>query len=98
MVIPFLFTENLVIMESRLLFFTPKGPLCFIDYSSIMEGRAILDRIKQIAGSGRQGYEYQFTLFRKIKDRLVSIDEYFMPRFDLPSLEFFVETAFSKRS
>ncbi|MFD2889207.1 hypothetical protein [Chitinophaga cymbidii] len=85
-------------MESRLLFFTPKGPLCFVDYNSIMEGRTILNRIRQIAGSGRQGHEYQFTLFRKIKDRLVSIDEYFMPRFDLPSLEFFVETAFSKRS
>lgn len=85
-------------MESRLLFFTPNGPLCFIDYNSIMEGRSILNKIKEMVGSDRQGREYQFTLFRKIKDKFVSIDEYFMPKFDLACIEFFIGSAFSKQS
>lgn len=84
-------------MKARLFFFTPTGPLCFIDYNSIMEGRAILNRIRKMVGSGGHAEGYQFTLFRKIKDKLVSIDEHFLPRFDADCLDIFVESAFSKR-
>lgn len=86
-----------MIMESRLLFFTPKGPLCFIDYSSIMEGRATLNRIREVVGAAKQGRAYQFKLFRKLKDRFVSIDEHFLPGFDPDCLDVFVESAFSEK-
>lgn len=86
-----------MIMKSRLFFFTPKGPLCFIDYSSIMEGRAILNRIRKVVGPAQQSHNYQFKLFRKIKNRFVSIDEHFLSGFDRDCLDVFVESAFSAR-
>ncbi|WP_346320420.1 hypothetical protein [Chitinophaga sp. YIM B06452] len=84
-------------MASRLVYFTPKGPLCFIDYLTVREGKAALEQIRKTVRSSRLPKLYEFRLFEKIRNGLVKIDELVLPRFDPKSIAVFLDT-FDQRS
>lgn len=83
-------------MESRLFLFAPNGPLCFIDYSTIMEGRTIMNKIREMVSIDTPYRGYEFKLFRRIKNKLVTIDTLFLPRFDRSCIEFFIDSVQSR--
>lgn len=80
-------------MTSRLVYFTPRGPLCFIDYLSVTDGRAVMERIrKAFSGGPRLPKLYQFRLFEKLTNGMVSVDEFALPQFDLKTMSVFLDS------
>ncbi|RPD41776.1 hypothetical protein [Chitinophaga barathri] len=79
-------------MASRLVYFTPKGPLCFIDYLTVRDGLAVLEQIRKTVRGSRLPRLYEFRLFEKIKNGLVRIDALVLPKFDSKSVSIFLDS------
>ncbi|MBO9152063.1 hypothetical protein ACFOTA_07585 [Chitinophaga sp. GCM10012297] len=79
-------------MASRLVYFTPKGPLCFIDYLTVSDGRAVLEQIKKAFTGPRLPKLYEFRLFEKLKNGLVRVDDFVLPKFDLKTITIFLDS------
>ncbi|WP_341835957.1 hypothetical protein WJU16_24345 [Chitinophaga pollutisoli] len=82
-------------MQSRILLISPSGPLCFIDYSTIDEGMAVLEQMKRTVNISRlTSMIYEFRLFRMIQDSFVGIDHLLLPRFDRKSIDIFLDSCY----
>ncbi len=79
-------------MASRLLYCTPKGPLCFIDYLTVKDGKAALEQIRKAVRGSRLPRLYEFRLFEKLRNGLVKIDELVLPKFDPKSVSIFLDS------
>lgn len=79
-------------MASRLVYFTPTGPLCFIDYLTVTDGRAVLERIRKAFTGPRLPKLYEFRLFEKLKNGLVRVDAFVLPMFDSKSVSIFLDS------
>ncbi|MGN7722553.1 hypothetical protein [Chitinophaga sp. 22620] len=79
-------------MASRLVYCTPKGPLCFIDYLTVKDGRATLEQIRKAVRNSSLPKLYQFRLFEKLRTGLVKIDELVLPKFDTKSVSIFLDS------
>ncbi len=67
-------------MQSRILLITPNGPLCFVDYLTVGEGKAVLEQLKEAVDFNRlTNLFYEFRLLRMMKDKLISIDRLLLP-------------------
>ena len=79
-------------MASRLVYCTPKGPLCFIDYQTVKDGMATLEQIRKTVRGSRLPRLYEFRLFEKLRHGLVKIDELVLPKFDAKSVTIFLDS------
>lgn len=80
-------------MQSRILYITPSGPLCFIDYLTVADGMAVLEQLKQtVRISSLTRMFYEFRLLKMVKDKLIGIDRLFLPCFDRQSVSLFLDS------
>ncbi len=80
-------------MQSRILYITPGGPLCFIDYLTVADGMAVLEQLKQtVRISSLTRMFYEFRLLKMVKDGLISIDRILLPGFDRHSVSIFLDS------
>ncbi|WP_423735097.1 hypothetical protein [Chitinophaga caseinilytica] len=80
-------------MQSRILYIAPSGPLCFIDYLTVAEGRAVLEKLRNTMDFSRfTQMVYEFRLVRMMKDKIVGIDRLMLPRFDRKLIEIFLDS------
>lgn len=88
-------TEKPNIMQARILYITPSGPLCFIDYLTVSDGMAVLEELKRSVSINKlTAMLYEFRLFRVMKDGLISIDRLILPRFDHKSIDIFLDSCY----
>ncbi len=80
-------------MESRLIFTTPEGPMCFVDYNTVQRGESILEELRQTARYFKSNRAYEFSLFSKVKNRFVKTDWFYLPSFDIQCVNIFLNSA-----
>ncbi|WP_157986362.1 hypothetical protein [Chitinophaga alhagiae] len=79
-------------MESRLIFNTPDGPMCYIDYDTVQQGESIFRQLRKIATHRHGARTYGFSLFEKVSNRLVRKDWFYLPSFDVPCIRIFLDS------
>lgn len=82
-------------MESRLIFATPEGPMCYVDYETVQEGKSILYQLRQTANYHPGSRSYEFSLFERVRNRLIKKDWFYLPSFDEQCVNLFLESAAS---
>ncbi|RPE13099.1 hypothetical protein EGT74_06070 [Chitinophaga lutea] len=80
-------------MESRLIFTTPEGPMCYVDYNTQQKGASILEELRQTASYFQSNRSYEFSLFTRVKNRLVKTDWFYLPSFDVRCIHIFLNSA-----
>lgn len=87
------FNEKPNIMKSRLIFNTPGGPMCYVDYDTVQQGKCIFEQLRQTAMYQGNNRSYQFSLFEKVRNRLVKKEWFYLPTFNVPCLSIFLDSA-----
>lgn len=80
-------------MKSRLIFTTPEGPMCYVDYDTVQRGKSTFDRLRKAAHYFQNTSSYEFSLFEKIKTRLVKTDWFYLSSFDVECVNIFLDSA-----
>lgn len=80
-------------MQSRLIFTTPAGPACFIDYATIERGASIFEEIRIAAANIYTARRYEFGLFEKTSFKLIKTQWLYMPFFNIACVKIFLDSA-----
>jgi hypothetical protein len=80
-------------MKSRLTFNTPLGPMCYIDYDTVQRGKSTFEQLRRVGGFLPNSRSYEFSLFEKIKNKLVKTDRFYLPTFNVPCVNIFLDSA-----
>lgn len=67
--------------------------MCYVDYDTVGKGRSIFDQLRLSAAGQSSARFYEFSLFQKVKNRLVKKDWFYLPFFDIQCLNIFLESA-----
>lgn len=79
-------------MDFRIYFFSPGGPLCYIEYQTYEAARAIMDGIKKAALSISDQAQYSFRLFKRIKGGFEREEEAYCRSVDSDSMQVYLQS------